>query len=200
MLPFSPTKGAVPTIFWTQSLVEEHFPTEWDWNNWYAILISALLLCFGSCCIWRKVSPCGVAACNGSGLCGTSWMPNSERKVIYTAHSVGGKHPGVRGRSSLCHIGSRTSFMDESCLAVKPLSVAGAFSSQNVIFFFTVCHLCRSTTYQSAFSSSVQTKCIEFPVSHAACVDWHLTPQCTYVNNPTRSNSFTLNVMNYCCP
>lgn len=67
------------------------------------MLISALLLCFGSGCIWRKVSPCGVAACNGSGLCGTSWLPNSEQKVIYTADTVGQKHSGVCKRSSLCH-------------------------------------------------------------------------------------------------
>lgn len=97
-----PLEGS-PFCVCIQKLAQEHFPSEWDWNNWYAILISALLLCFGSGCIWWKVSPCGVAACNSSGLCGTSWLPNFEWKVIYTADTVGEKHSGVCKRSSLCH-------------------------------------------------------------------------------------------------
>lgn len=96
----------------------------------------------------------------------------AKGKVIYTADTVavamavGGKHPGVCRRSSLCHPGSRTSFMDGGNSAVKPLSAAGAALRKMPFLSFTVCHLCRAATYQLAFFSfSVQTKCVKFPVS-----------------------------------
>lgn len=157
-----------PRRLWIWSLLSKHFPSEWDRNNCCPVLIPVPLLSFGPGCVWREESLpmwCG-------NLRPVSVAPHgcqiARGKVIYTTDTVvavGGKHPGVCRRSSLCHPGSHTSFMDGSNSAVKPLSAAGAA--------FAKCHFSPSQFAMSAelqlinwpfLPSSVQTKCIKFLV------------------------------------